>query len=502
MNRKNIVIQEYIQGLKKDPNFNWIEKLRLEFPNSEIFLVGGSVRDLLLDRKSCDYDFVIRNITGQDLQNFLIDHGKINLVGKSFGVFIFIPSASTLTSPIEIALPRTEESFNTGGYHDFTIQTNPKLPITKDLKRRDFTINAMALNLDTAEITDPFNGKLDLELKKIKAVGRASKRFKEDYTRILRGIRFAAQLNFTIDDKTLNAIKKYTKFISTIPNERAQNEINKILLSKKVEYSFNLLKDTNILSELFPEINESIGVEQGKSHIYTVFEHLIKAAQFASEKEYTLEVIMAALFHDCGKPRTKKIINGVDTYYNHEYVGEKMCRENLNRLKYPKDFIKQVSHLVKNHMFYYNVGEISDAGVRRLISKIGTENIDDLIRLRMSDRIGMGRPKAKPFKLQELEKRMKILQSDPISVDLLKIDGDEIMKILNIQPSIRIKHLKNALLNEVLENPKLNKKQILTKRLFELNELSDEKLINLTPNIGNLENERKRNLLKGYKGVK
>jgi len=502
MTISNTKIQTFIKDLLNNPNFSWIKELKKTHPTSEIYLVGGSVRDLLLNRKSYDFDFVVRNLSGKELQNFLTTHGKVDLVGKSFGVFIFTPSISNLNTPIEIALPRIDESFNTGGYHDFNIHTKPTLPIEKDLKRRDFTINAMAINIDTCDLIDPFNGQKDLEKHLLKSVGNPKKRLKEDYTRMMRGIRFSAQLNFLIEDKTFKAIKKYANKITTIPPERLQTEINKILLSKNVEKSFNLLKDTNLLQEIFPEIYEAVGIKQGKSHIYTVYEHLIKAAQFASEKEYPLHIIMAALFHDCGKPRTKQMINGVDTYYNHEYIGEKMCRENLNRLKYPKKFIKQVAHLVKNHMFYYNTGEITDAGVRRLIAKTGPENIDDLIRLRMSDRIGMGRPKAKPYKLQELERRIKLLLSDPISVDMLKIDGNEIMELLKLNPSIRLKYLKNALLNKVLENPKLNKKELLEKELIKLNKLSDEELKQLEPNFQELEKERKRKLLKGYKGVK
>jgi poly(A) polymerase/tRNA nucleotidyltransferase (CCA-adding enzyme) len=454
---------------------------------------------MILERDHYDYDFVIQGVAGETLQSYLETQGKVDLVGKSFGVFVFRPHKSTLT--FEIALPRTDTSFNTGGYHDFTIHTDPFMPISQDLKRRDFRMNAIALDIHTGELIDPHDGVRDIEKRCIRAVGSPAQRFQEDYTRIMRGIRFAAQLDFDITPWTLRAMKKHAHGVQTIPAERLHNELNKMLLSKNVEKAFALLEATHILSDLLPEIAENIGVQQGKSHIYTVYEHLLKAAQWASEQEYSLEIIMAALFHDCGKARTRKIINGVDTYYNHEYVGEKMCRETLNRLKYSKEFIKKVSHLVKHHMFYYSMGEVSDAGIRRLIAKVGPEHINDLIRLRMADRKGMGRPKAKPFKLQELERRITILQTDPLSVNMLKISGDEMMQRLNINPSPRLKYLKEALLAEVLEDPKKNTSDYLLSRIEELHKFSDEQLKELAPDLEREEKERKKNLLKGFKGV-
>ncbi len=490
---------EFIATLENTPHFAWVIEL-LKQPKVEVYVVGGKVRDILLQRESDDIDFVVRNMPGEQLQAFLEQHGTVNMVGKSFGVFIFKPTGYE-GNAFEIALPRTEVSFNTGGYHDFDIHSDYTLPLTKDLIRRDFTINAMALNIATRELVDPHKGQEDLKKKIVRAVGSPTTRFKEDYTRMMRCVRFAAQLHFEVDPKTLKALTSLSKHVTDTPAERTQNELNKILLSKNVEDAFELLRESKMLHHLLPEIAENIGVEQGKSHIYTVYEHLIKATQWASEKEYPLDVVMAALFHDCGKKRTRAIINGVDTYYNHEYVGEKMTREALNRLKYPKDFIKDVAHLVKHHMFYYNLGEVSDAGIRRLIAKVGGEYVERLIQLRMADRKGMGRPKAKPYKLEELEKRIRILQSDPISVKMLAIGGDELMPLLNLTPGVRLKYLKNALLNKVLDDPMLNTKEQLEDLAKELNQLSDEELRIMEPNFDELERDRKKELLKGFKGA-
>jgi poly(A) polymerase/tRNA nucleotidyltransferase (CCA-adding enzyme) len=487
--------------LKSGPDFDWLEALSKAYPQVEVFLVGGQVRDLIIGRQSDDFEFVIINLSAQQVEDFLTQYGTISLVGKSFGVCIFRPTISDLTEEIEIALPRTDKSFNTGGYRDFEIQTDPTLPIEEDLKRRDFTINAMALNIATGEIIDPFDGQTDIKKKIIKAVGDPLLRFGEDYTRMLRGIRFAAQLLFKIEDQTFEAITSMASKIKDVPAERIQVELNKIMLSKNVEHAFELLKETGMLQFILPEIAEGIDVHQGKAHIYPVFEHLIKAADHASKRGYGLPTILGALFHDSGKPRTKAGDPVSPTFYQHEYVGEKLTKEALTRLKYPKDTIKKAAHLVRNHMFYYNMGEVTDAGIRRLIAKVGPDNIDDLIRLRIADRLGMGRPKAKPFKLVELERRVKIMQTAPITVQMLAIDGHDIMEILKIKPSIRIKHLQNALLNEVLDTPESNTKETLIKRLTELNKLSDQELIKLSPDFQEVESERKRDLLKGFKGV-
>ncbi len=484
--------------LKAHPHFAWVFELLKE--GAEVFVVGGKVRDTLLERACNDYDFVVRGMNAETLQSFLNKHGEVNVVGKSFGVFIFVPKGSDIAG-IEIALPRTETSFNTGGYHDFEVTADPSLPIERDLERRDFTINAMAFNIATGELIDPFDGQGDLERRLIRAVGDAATRFGEDYTRMMRGVRFAAQLDFTIEPDTLAALTAHAQHILETPVERTQQELNKLLVSGNVEHGFAYLEQTGLLHHILPEIAENIGVEQGKAHIYTVYTHLVKAAQFASSKGYPLELVMAALFHDCGKKRTREIINGVDTYYQHEYVGEVMTRQALNRLKYPKATVQKVSHLVRNHMFYYTMGEVSDAGVRRLIAKVGPEHINDLIRLRMADRKGMGRPKAKPFKLQELERRITILQTDPISVNMLAIDGDEMMELLQIGPSIRLKYLKQALLAEVLEDPGKNTNEYLRQRVQELHSLSDDELQELSPDLDKEERERQKALLKHFKGV-
>jgi len=195
----------FLNQLKNKDELGFLNKLINEKRGVEIYFVGGTVRDLILadfqgtEFKIKDIDIVIRNIEAAELENFLNKFGKVNLVGKTFGVFKFVPNDIRIEEPIDIALPRSEEAFRTGGYRDFIIQSEPSLPIEVDLSRRDFTINAIAIDYKKANIIDPYNGISDIKKKSIKAVGNPFERFTEDFSRILRAIRFACQLNFRIE---------------------------------------------------------------------------------------------------------------------------------------------------------------------------------------------------------------------------------------------------------------------------------------------------------------
>lgn len=502
------LLTNFEKDFTKDPYFSFLKKLQEKFTHAEIYLVGGTVRDIFLGRESKDLDIVIRSVKGKDLEKFLEKEGRVDLVGKSFGIFKFNLKSKKKDLPqIDIALPRTEHSFNTGGYRDFDIQSDPDLEIEKDLERRDFTINAMALIVNcerstvNCSLVDPYNGMQDLENKTIKTVGDPRERFKEDYTRMLRAIRFSVQLHFKIEEKTYKNIYNLRKEIMTIPAERLQEEVTKIIMATNAKFGIELLKKVGLLHLLMPELEAGIGVKQNRSHIYDVFEHSIRALDYAAKQDYSLEIRFGALFHDIGKPETKEGEGKEATFHNHEMLSAKKTRAIMKRLKYSREISDKVVKLVRNHMFYYTLGEITDAAVRRLIVRIGKENIGDQLQVRFCDRIGMGRPKAKPYKLVELEKRIQEVQMDPISVKMLKLNGDEVMKVLGIEPSVRIKYLMEALFSEVLDDPKKNTKKYLTKRLKELHKESDEDLAQKAPNFTELEREKKKKFFKVFKGV-
>lgn len=488
------------QALRR-ADFGFIEKLSKKFPDAEIYLVGGAVRDILIERETKDFDFVVAKIDAKDLEKFLAKEGEVNLVGKSFGVFKYSPkskvqSRKSLVEPIDVALPRTEHAGMSGGYRDFEVQSDKELPIEKDLGRRDFTINALAWDIKNQKLIDEFNGVKDLEKKIIRAIGKPEQRFQEDYTRILRAIRFAVQLDFKIERKTISAIEKKVKEILAVAGERINEELVKIIMSEKAESGVRLMQESGMLEALIPELDQGVGVEQNKSHIYEVFDHNVRSLGAGAKKNFKLEIRLAALFHDVAKPLTKEFKNGDSTFYNHDQEGAKMVRVILKRLHFSNNVIKSVVHLVRFHMFYYALDIVSDAGVRRLLNRLGKENIDDFINLRICDRLGMGRPKAKPWKLIQLERRFKEVQLDPITPKMLKTDGTEVMEVLDLKPSPKVGLILNALLGEVLEEPEKNNKKYLKKRIKELDKLKDKELKQMHPDTRFYEEERKRLLHK------
>jgi len=472
-------------------NWPWISVLREKFPIAKIYLVGGAVRDIILDRQTTDYDFVVANVPADELEKFLAANGEVNLVGKSFGVFKFKPTTNP-DQTLDIALPRTEQAGMSGGYRDFTVQSDHQLSIEADLERRDFTINAMAWDMIDQTLIDPFAGQPDIDGKIIRAIGDPVIRFQEDYTRMLRAIRFACQLDFNIEPVTFATIKIKADAIRDIADERINDEFTKIIMSPRPDAGIILLKDCGILAHLVPELVAAAGVGQNKAHIYDVFDHLVRSLATAAQYDTPLTMRLAALFHDIGKPNTKEGDGKDSTFYNHDVVGAKMTKVILTRLKYPTDIIKYVVHLVRYHMFFYALDTVSDAGVRRLLNRLGKDNIDDFIQLRICDRLGMGRPKAKPWKLAQLERRLKEVQLEPIAPKMLQIDGLQVMELLKIKPSRRIGNLLNALLGDILEHPDHNTPEYLQQKLIELNNLSDEELQNLHPDVAYYEEERKR----------
>ncbi|MFA6919100.1 MAG: CCA tRNA nucleotidyltransferase [Patescibacteria group bacterium] len=483
------------KGISKIPYFSFVTEIIKQFPEANIYLVGGAVRDIILERQTKDFDFVISKVDVNDLEKFLSQKGKVNLVGKSFGVFKFVPeNKEEKIEAFDIALPRTEHAGMSGGYKDFEIQSDKDLPIKDDLGRRDFTINALAYDLKNEKIIDEFGGIKDLQDKIIRAIGDPKQRFQEDYTRMMRAIRFSCQLNFEIEEKTLATIKSKADKIISISKERIYEEFIKIIMSDRAEQGIRIMQEIGLLKILIPELEKGVGMSQNKAHIYDIFEHSVRALGVGAEKKFKLEVRLAALFHDIGKPITKEG-EGVDaTFYNHDSAGAKITKSILRRLNFPIDITNHIVHLVRYHMFYYALDTVSDAGVRRLLNRLGPENIDDFINVRICDRLGMGRPKAKPWKLIQLERRFKEVQLDPITPKMLKINGTELMELLNIKPGPKVGLILNALLGEALEDPKKNEKEYLNKKSFELNNLPDEELKKMHPDVKFYDEERKRML--------
>ena len=441
---------------------------KLEKAGFESYAVGGCVRDLLLDKKPNDWDITTK-AQPEQIQKIFLDSFYKNKFGT---VTVKTKSKDTALKEIEITTFRTEQKY-TDKRHPDKIQFADTLE--KDLSRRDFTINALALN-SKEKIIDLFDGQNDLKKKIIRAVGKPDDRFNEDALRMLRAVRLAMELNFKIEPKTFKAIKKNSVWLQAIAKERIRDELIKMILSDESDKAIEQLRESGLLKYIIPELEKGVGISQNRHHIYTIYQHSVLSLKFAAKRKYNLEVRLAALFHDIAKPQTKRGKGPTATFYNHDYVGAKFAASILQRLKFPKKNIEKVVTLVRNHMFVYGVDEVTETGVRRLLRRVGPENIKDLIDLRVADRLGSGCPKAIPYKLRHLKYIIEKVSKDPISVKMLKINGDDLMEILKIKPCPKLGLILQGLLSEALEDPKLNTKQKLAKRAKELNKLSDAEL--------------------------
>lgn len=436
---------------------------KLEKKGFQAYFVGGCVRDLLQEKKPKDWD-IATNAKPEEI---------IKIFPKSFTNNEF----GTVTVPdnIEITPFRIEEKYTDKRHPD---KVEWAKTIEEDLSRRDFTINAIALD-SKGKIIDPFDGEKDLKKRVIKAVRNPQDRFSEDALRMMRAARFASVLDFKIDSKTSQAIKKNALWLRAISKERIRDELIKIVMSGKAGEGIEMLRELGLLKYIVPELEEGYKISQNKHHIYGCYEHAVLSLKYAAKKGYNLYVRLASLFHDIGKPRSKRGQGSNATFYGHEVIGARMTSQIMERLRFSKKDIEKVVKLVRYHLFYYNVDEVTESSVRRLVRKVGPESINELLQVRMADRIGSGCPKAEPYKLRHLRYIVERVSKDPISVKMLKLDGKDIMDMLEINPSPKIGMILDILLGYVLAEPKNNKKAFLEKEVRKLAKLSDKELASL-----------------------
>lgn len=482
---------------------------RLEESGYTAYLVGGSLRDLLLGGLPKDWD-IATDARPEEIQKIFEDSVYENSFGtvgvkvvKSEKLKVKSEGKKEETEIVEVTTFRKDGKYSDNRHPDEVVFTDK---IEEDLARRDFTVNAMALKITdgkrqvTDDLVDPFGGQKDLEKKIIRAVGEPAQRLEEDALRLMRAVRFAAQLGFTMEEKTRAAVKEKAVGLRSIAAERIRDELIKIIMTDRPTGAIQDLEELGLLALVLPELREGIGCGQNKHHIYTVFEHNLRALQYAADKNYSLEVRLASLLHDVGKPRTKGGDGPDSTFYSHEVVGAKMTRQIMERLKFSGETAERVIHLVRQHLFYYNVDEVTAAGVRRFLRRVGPENIDDLIKVREADRIGSGVPKAVPYKLRHLLFMIEKVKHDPLHPKMLKLNGDELMAVLRLSPGPRVGRILGILLEEVLDEPEKNTKEFLEKRAGELNALGDADLEKLAEKAkerkdeaeAGLENEMKK----------
>ncbi|KKT88068.1 MAG: hypothetical protein UW89_C0012G0008 [Parcubacteria group bacterium GW2011_GWB1_45_10] len=457
------------------------------------YLVGGCVRDLLLVELGLsniegpkDWDLTT-NAKPAEIQKIFPDSVYENQFGT---VGVKIPTREAVGTPtasvgaeqkhkwdiIEITTFRIEGRYSDKRHPD---EIKFAKTIEEDLSRRDFTVNALALSVVegmAGEITDPHGGQQDLKNKLLRAVGEPEKRFQEDALRLVRAVRFASELGWKIESGTAEALKSNARLLQKIALERIRDEFAKIIMAPNAKKGIEALEEFGLLKYIMPELREGIEVGQNKHHIYNVWEHNLLALDYAAKKDFSLTLRLASLLHDVGKPRTKRGDGINSTFHGHEIVGARMARKMLEYLRFPKEVVEKVVHLVRYHLFYYNVGEVSEAGVRRFISRVGVEHIDDLIKLRQADRIGSGVPKAVTYKIRHLLFMIEKVRQDPVSPKMLKINGLRLMEILGIEPGPKVGWILAILLDEVLEDPGKNSEAYLEKKALEINQFNDDKL--------------------------
>lgn len=423
------------------------------------YLVGGAVRDIFLHKKPHDFD-VATNATPQDVMKLFktviptgFEHGTVTVHFKGL--------------EIEVTTFRTESGYSDGRHPD---SVNYAATIEEDLSRRDFTINAIATDLKDGKIVDPFGGRRDIKKKIIRTVGKAHERFMEDGLRPVRCVRFACKLGFSIEKCTFSELSEHAiqKKISSISIERFRDEFEKILSCEKPSVGLKLLEETGIMKLFIPQLLEGRGCLQSDQrgfHDFDVLDHLYYACDGSPANK--LNVRLAALFHDIGKPAAKKIIDENITFYNHEKIGAKITQEILIHLKFPNVVIDDVCHLIREHMFNYTPDWTVPA-VRRFIIRVGQDHLDDLFDLRLADMYGMHNQKieykysAAIALLVELKDRIatELEKKNALSLKDLAVNGKDLIDA-GIPSGKKLGLTLNHLLDCVIEDPQMNTKEKL-----------------------------------------
>lgn len=434
---------------------------KFEKADFEIYIVGGAVRDLLTKRPVDDWDFTT-NATPKEIQKLLPESFYSNVFG-TVGI-----KYKEFENPLEITTFRIEH-----GYSDKRRPDKVKWgkSLKEDVKRRDFTINALAikrLEKGRYELIDNFNGQKDLNKKIIRAVGDPRERFSEDALRMMRAIRIAAELGFKIEEKTLSAIKRNATLIRKIAKERIKDELMKILASPNPYEGLVLFRESGLMTEILPELEKGFGVEQkspGRHHIYDVGTHSFFSLKNCKSQDPIVR--FATLIHDIGKPQTyKKLKSGVITFYNHEVVGARIAKRIADRLRFSSKEKNRLWLLVRWHQFTVDERQ-TDKAIRRFIKKVGLKNVEDMLVLRVGDRLGGG-ARETSWRLEEFKKRLIEVQKQPFTVHDLKINGDDVMKELNLKPSPKIGEILEKLYDEVVDKKLPNEKKELLKHLKEI----------------------------------
>ncbi|HOP62238.1 MAG TPA: CCA tRNA nucleotidyltransferase [Spirochaetota bacterium] len=458
MNIKSLNIPERLRGPLADFTETFYRN------GYECYLVGGSVRDLLLGQDTYDYDFATSARPEQVMKLFRrvaptgIKHGTVTVLQGEM--------------EFEVTTYRADGKYLDGRRPESVSFSDT---LEEDVQRRDFTINGLAYDMERDEVIDLVGGVDDLERGVIRTIGSPIERFSEDGLRTYRACRFAAKLGFEIEPATFNAISDTLNVAEKVSAERIREELMKLLATDTPSKGFEYMRRSELMKLALPELDACYAMEQNRFHAYDIYYHSLYSCD-AAPKDKPL-VRLSALLHDIGKvPTRRQTDEGEYTFYNHEVIGARMVRKLMRRLKFSNTEIDIVNNLVINHMFHYT-DDWSDGAVRRFMRKVGVENISDLFELREADRIGNGTRTGLPEPIKKLQERIDavIEAENAITVRDLNINGNIIMEKFNLQPGPLIGRILHDLLEMVLDEPEMNSDDILLKKAEEIfTELKNE----------------------------
>lgn len=437
---------------------------RLKEAGHAAFIVGGSVRDLLMGRSPGDFDMATSALPDATMRLFGSRYAIPT--GLQHGTVTVLAGKPPAQRHVEVTTFRGE-----GAYLDGRRPSSVTFGATldEDLSRRDFTMNAIAYDPTTSAVIDPFDGRGDIERKLIRTVGDPILRFTEDGLRPMRGVRQAAQLGFDLHADTQAAIPRTLDSFRKVSAERIRDELRKLLLSPKPSHGIELMRATGLLAEVLPELLPAVGCVQNRFHKHDVYQHILATVDAAMPD---FIVRMAALLHDLGKPKTqapREDAPGEFTFYRHEQVGTDIAETICARLKLANNERAMIRALVSGHMFYYQP-DWTDGTVRRFVRRIGPELVPYLFALREADIASHGEGEDRERETRDLRARIAKVAADDAALRVtdLALDGKAVMTILDIPPSRRVGEVLDALLERVLDDPALNTRETLERLVREM----------------------------------
>jgi tRNA nucleotidyltransferase (CCA-adding enzyme) len=449
----------------------WNASQALKQAGGNVYVVGGAVRDALLQKQPKDLDLMVSGLPTEAVQNIL-EHlpGQVKLTGQRFGVYRY----TTKGQEVEIALPRTDtyEEGGTRGKGQVTVDHN--LPVEKDLQRRDFTANSMAVDLASGRLIDPYGGAKDIESHTLRTTHPDS--FNEDPTRIVRALTAHSKHGLVPDEKTRKEMGNHTYRLDQESPDVLGRELEKLITSPNPASALRLAQETGVLHHLVPELANNFDYDQrNPHHNHTLGEHILNVVENVARKSPDPDLRLAALFHDVGKPASAwddpvtgirhyyaGEVNGVPVGADHAKIGADLAEQRLRETyNWPAAKIRNIHNLVNQHMFPQFS---SPKGARKFLAKQG-DAADDLLTLREADTEGKGSDTSYKTPVEHMRNLVEQArqQGAPTSQAMLSLNGDDLLQ-LGLKPGPQVGVVLRQLTNDVVADPQLNERNALIQR--------------------------------------